>query len=305
MTPKLKKRDLLSLLDLSADEIAGLLKRSAYYKKNKVKRSQLLEGKTLAMIFEKESTRTRISFDVAMYQLGGHAVALEQFTSQISRGETYVDTARVLSRYVDGIMVRTYSQKNLEALASAATVPVINGLSDIYHPCQVLTDLFTIQEFKGDLLNLKISYIGDGNNMAFSWINAALILGFELRIACPEGYDIPAERRALAKGKNILLTHDPIAAVRGADVINTDTWVSMGQDCDIHVKKAAFAEFQVNQGLLSYAAHDAIVLHCLPAHREEEITDEVMDGPQSKIFDQTENRLHTQKAILEMLMGGK
>lgn len=300
------KRDLLKPTDLSAREISKLFARAAALKKSR-KQGRLaksLKGKTLGMIFEKPSTRTQVSFDVAMWELGGYSVTLNATTSQLGRGETYADTARVLSRFVHGLMIRTFAQENCEELAEFASIPVINGLTDAHHPCQILTDLFTIQEVKKNLLKCQIAYIGDGNNMANSWIEAAVVLGFPLRIGTPKGFEPSADVRKMIdrnKARTIVLTHDPIEAVTGADVVNTDTWFSMGQAVSDE-KRRLFEPFQVNAGLLKHARKDAIVLHCLPAHRGEEITDDVMDGPQSKVFDEAENRLHVQKAILEMLL---
>lgn len=300
------KRDLLKPTDLSAREISKLFARAAALKKSR-KQGRLtksLKGKTLGMIFEKPSTRTQVSFDVAMWELGGYSVTLNATTSQLGRGETYADTARVLSRFVHGLMIRTFAQENCEELAEFASIPVINGLTDAHHPCQILTDLFTIQEVKKNLLKCQIAYIGDGNNMANSWIEAAVVLGFPLRIGTPKGFEPSADVRKMIdrnKARTIVLTHDPIEAVAGSDVVNTDTWFSMGQAVSDE-KRRLFEPFQVNAGLLKHARKDAIVLHCLPAHRGEEITDDVMDGPQSKVFDEAENRLHVQKAILEMLL---
>ncbi|MFH1830800.1 MAG: ornithine carbamoyltransferase [Pseudomonadota bacterium] len=301
-------RNLLTLFDLNNAEIDGLMKRSAWYKvqQKKRKRHHTLEGKTLGMVFEKSSTRTRVSFEVGMYQLGGHAVNLTTKASQLGRGETYEDTARVLSRYVDGIMVRTFEQRRIEKMASGSSVPVINGLTDILHPCQILTDIFTVIENFGSIRDQKIAYVGDGNNVANTWIQAAIMLGFELRLACPEGYDPAAmifDKVSSGGHKNIRLMRDARKACEGASVINTDTWISMGQEGPEEEKKRKlFKPYQVNHELLSVADKDVIVLHCLPAHRGDEITDEVMDGPHSRVFDQAENRLHVQKAILEMLM---
>lgn len=299
-------KDLVSLVELSSDEIKRLLSRAAVLKKGRKEGKPLgsLRGKTLALVFEKPSTRTKVSFDVAMYEMGGHTVYLDTATSQLGRGESYQDTGRILSRYVHGIVIRTFAQKNVEDLAKGSTVPVINGLSDLYHPCQVLSDLFTIQEVKGKKLNQTISYVGDGNNMANSWIMAAILMGFPLRVATPEGFEPSAailKKIDLGQTDHILITHNPIEAVKDADVVNTDTWFSMGQAV-AEEKRKAFRPYQINRELLRHARKDAIVLHCLPAHRGEEITDEVMDGPQSRIWDQAENRLHVQKAILEMLL---
>lgn len=302
-------RHLLTDFDLSAHEIEGLFERAAWLKKQQKagKKFKPLDGKTLGMVFEKSSTRTRVSFEVGMFQLGGHALNLTTEASQLGRGETYEDTARTLSRYVDGIMMRTFEQWRIEKMAQGSSVPVINGLSDLVHPCQVLTDMFTIIEAKGSLKGLNISYVGDGNNMANSWINAAIIMGFNLKLGIPQGYDPPAMILDKIKSggySNIKLLHDARAAVRDADVINTDTWVSMGQEGrGEKEKKRSMSPYQVNRELLTHASKDAIVLHCLPAHRGEEITDDVMDGPKSRIFDQAENRLHMQKAILEKFIG--
>ncbi len=303
MTVKKKtKRDLLTLSEFSARDIEAVLNRAAALKKARKagKNATTLKGKTLAMVFEKPSTRTKASFDVAMYELGGHSLCLDATSSQLGRGETHADTGRVLSRFAHGIMLRTFAQKSLEELARAATVPVINGLSDLYHPCQILTDLFTARENGKNLKRARFAYVGDGNNMANTWILAAKILGFTLKVATPDGFGISKEVEA--KGyPNIVLTRDPEEAVRGTDVINTDTWFSMGQEVSDD-KRRAFEPYQVNEELLAVANKEAIVLHCLPAHRGEEITDEVLDGPQSRVFDQAENRLHVQKAILEMLL---
>ncbi|HEX5038120.1 MAG TPA: ornithine carbamoyltransferase [bacterium] len=300
------KRDLLSPADLTAAEIKKIFTRTAVLKKARKKGTLAtsLKGKTLGMIFEKPSTRTQVSFDVAMWEMGGYSVNLNTTSSQLGRGETYADTARVLSRYVHGIMIRTFAHANCEELAQAGTVPVINGLSDTHHPCQVLTDLFTIQEVKKDLAKCQIAYVGDGNNMANSWIEAAATIGFYLRIGTPPGFEpSPDILKSIdsKKARTIVLTHDPEKAVSGADVVNTDTWFSMGQEVSDE-KRRAFEPFQVNDTLMAKAKKDAMVLHCLPAHRGEEITDAVMDGPKSRIFEQAENRLHVQKSILEMLL---
>ena len=304
-------KNFLSLFDMTAVEIDGLLEQAAWLKAQLKdgKEHRPLAGRTLGMVFEKTSTRTRVSFEVGMYQLGGHALNLTSKALQLGRGETYEDTARVLSRYVDCIMMRTYEQKRIEKMAAGSSVPVINGLTDLLHPCQVLADIFTVIEEKGSVRDQKIAYVGDGNNMANSWINAAIIMGFTLNLACPEGYDPAAmifDKVKSGGHGNIALTRDPAKACEGADVINTDTWVSMGQEGpEEERKRKLLTPYQVNAKLLSKAAKDAIVLHCLPAHRGEEITDEVMDGPQSRILDQAENRLHVQKAILAKLIPWK
>lgn len=306
-----RKRDLLTLLDLTGPELAGLIERAEALKQIRQKggRVQPLQGRTLAMVFEKASTRTRVSFDVGMHQLGGHALMLRRADLQIGRGESVADTARVLSRYVDGIMIRTFGHDTLTALAQHATVPVINGLTDLAHPCQVLADLLTCQENLGApaLRTMRVAWIGDGNNMAHSWINAAWRLGFELNIACPEGYrpDPAVLEPALQAGATVRVTPDPVEAARGAHVITTDVWTSMGQEAETKARLAAFDGFCVDAALMAHAAADAIFLHCLPAHRGEEVTAEVIDGPQSRIFDEAENRLHAQKAVMEWLMGGR
>jgi len=297
----------LSLYDFDPEELEGLLQRAKELK-GKQRRGEVwrpLEGKTLAMIFEKPSTRTRVSFEVGMYQLGGHALYLGRGETQLGRGETIADTARVLSRYVDGIMIRTFSHRNVEELAANASVPVINGLSDLLHPCQILSDVFTIWEKLGRFEGVRVAYIGDGNNVANSWINGALRLGVQLRIACPQGYEPDQQilERALREGARVFLTHDPREAAEGAEVLYTDVWASMGQEAEREERLEVFRPYQLNRSLLELASPGALVMHCLPAHRGEEITDEVMDGPQSVVFDQAENRLHVQKAILEWLMG--
>lgn len=303
------KRDLLTLFDLKPPELLKILSRAAQYKKLRTqnKLSSHLKGKNVALVFEKPSTRTKVSFDVAVNELGGHSVSLQSDSSQLGRGESYEDTARVLSRYVQGIVIRTFGQEGLEQLAKAASIPVINALSDFCHPCQVLADLLTIQQHKDKKLKATVAYIGDGNNMANTWIMAALILGFPLQIATPPGYECAVEEikkcsfEYAHNWKLIAFSHDPVAAVKNADVINIDTWFSMGQDVS-EEKKKLFEPFQLNAALLKKANKEAIVLHCLPAHRGEEVTDEVLDGPQSRIWDEAENRLHVQKAVLEFLV---
>jgi ornithine carbamoyltransferase len=303
------KKDLISIYDLTTGEIETIL-HTAEELKAKDRQGvpyRPLEGQTLAMVFEKPSTRTRVSFEVGMYQLGGHALSLNPQDSQLGRGEPIADTARVLSRYVDGIMIRTFAHERVEEMARFASIPVINGLSDLLHPCQILSDIFTIKEKRGgEYRGLKVAYVGDGNNVANSWINGALRLGFDLWLACPPGYG-PNEKvlaRAQAEGSSrITLTHDPQEAVAKAHVINTDVWASMGQEEERAERSNAFQGYQVNADLVRLARADCLVMHCLPAHRGEEITDEVLEGPQAVIFDQAENRLHLQKAILTILMG--
>jgi len=265
-----------------------------------------LAGKSLAMIFLKSSTRTRVSFEVGTWQLGGHALFLSSRDVQISRGEPIPDTARVLSRYVDGIMIRTFAHSDVEELAQYSRVPVINGLTDLLHPCQVLADILTIRQRLGTYEGRKVAWIGDGNNMANSWINAAYRLGFELVLACPEGYDPDATILARAQREaNVRVVRDPNEAATGAHVVNTDVWASMGQEEEQAVREKAFAGYRVDGALMKRAATDAIFLHCLPAHRGEEVTADVIDGPQSCVFDEAENRLHIQKAIMAALIGGE
>jgi ornithine carbamoyltransferase len=299
------KRDFLAIPDFSREELYDILALARDMKRGTYQ-ERPLAGKTLAMIFEKSSTRTRVSFEVGAYQLGGHALFLSSRDIQIGRGEPLKDTARVLSRYVDIIMVRTFAHANVEELATFASVPIVNGLTDLLHPCQVMADLQTMQEnFGDDVSNLKVAWVGDGNNMANSWINAAYRLGFEIRLACPEGYqpDQAILDRA-RKETSVVLTTDPKEAVAGAHVINTDVWTSMGQEEEAEQRKRAFAGYYVDNSLMARADKQAIFLHCLPAHRGEEVADEVIEGKQSRVFDEAENRLHVQKAIMATLMGG-
>jgi ornithine carbamoyltransferase len=301
------KRDFLSLADWSREDLEKIfdLTRDLKEKQRRGEEHHLLKGKTLGMIFEKSSTRTRVSFEVGMYQLGGHALFLSSGTTQIGRGEPIKDTARVMSRYVDGVMIRTFSQEGVEELARWADIPIINGLTDRYHPCQVMADIFTVTEHKGNYRDLTYCWIGDGNNMANSWINAAAVFGFALRVATPPGYEPDAAVTARARdlGARLHFTHDPLEAARGAHVLNTDVWASMGQEEQQKTREKAFAGFQINDEVLAAAEPEAIVLHCLPAHRGEEITDEVIESDQSVVFDEAENRLHVQKAIMATLMG--
>jgi ornithine carbamoyltransferase len=300
-------KDLLTILDLSKEEILALLKRARELKSLK-RQGQMhmpLRGKTLAMIFDKPSTRTRVSFEAGMAQLGGATIYLERGQTQLARNEPIPDTARVLSRYVDGLVFRTFAQERLAELAQHADIPVINGLTDSHHPCQVLSDLMTIEERFGTVDGHKIAWLGDGNNMANSWITAALRLDFELYLACPPGYEPDQALMDMAKQEKrpIHLGIDPHWAVAGAQVINTDVWASMGQEEEAAARQEAFRPYQVNSALMAAAAPEAMVLHCLPAHRGEEITGEVLDGPHSAVWDQAENRLHFQKALLERLLG--
>ena len=297
---------LLTIAELTKQEIDKLIEMAATGKarhKMGIPHNPL-RGKTLGLIFEKSSTRTRVSFETAMYQLGGDAIFISQRDSQIGRGEPIKDTARVMSRYVDGIVIRTFGHEIIEEYAKYSTVPVINGLTDLHHPCQVLADVLTIVEKKGGYEGVKVCWIGDGNNMANTWIEAAMVLGFELVLACPRGY-WPHEgilKKAMEANPKIRVTESVDEAAMNADVLNTDVWASMGQEEEAEARKKAFDGFQINSKLLGLAKKDAIVLHCLPAHRGEEITDEVMEGPQSAIWDEAENRLHIQKAILERLL---
>ena len=306
-TTNFKGRNLLHWLDYSQAEVSELLAQAQYVKENP--HSKVLSGKTLGMIFEKSSTRTRVSFEVGMVQMGGHALYLNTNDIQVGRGESLADTAKVLSGYVDAIMYRTTSHQKLEELAEHATVPVINGLCDVYHPCQALADIFTILEWKGRLCGLKVVYIGDGNNVAHSLMILSAMMGMEVVVVTPEGYEpdaeVVAQSQAVAKKYqgSVTLSHDPEEAVNQADVIYTDVWASMGQEEEQDRRMQDFQGYQVNQDLLEKAKQDVLFLHCLPAHREEEVTAEVIDGPHSAVFQQAENRLHVQKAVLQVLIG--
>ncbi len=304
-----QKRDLLSMLDVERD-LVGFLELAANLK-NRAKAGEPYEplrGKSLAMIFEKSSTRTRVSFEVGMIQLGGHALFLSPNDLQLGRGETIADTARVLSRYVDGIMYRAYKSENVRELARHATVPVINGLDDKEHPCQILADLLTVQESKGDLTGKKLAYVGDGNNVCNSLLLGCAIVGMHMSAGVPKGYEpdsrLLAEARRIAEGTGarINVVHDPAAAARHADLLYTDVWVSMGMEKEKEARERTFLPYQVNEKLVSAANADVEVMHCLPAHRGLEITDDVVDGPHSIVFDQAENRLHAQKAVLVRLL---
>jgi ornithine carbamoyltransferase len=300
------KRDLLTIFDLSAEEITFLLKRSIDLKSGYDSGKCPLIGKSVGLFFEKPSTRTRVSFEVGVYQLGAQPIYLSGRDMQLSRGETIADTARTLSRYLNCMVMRVLKHATVAEFARHAAIPVINGLSDLSHPCQALADLMTVLERKGHLEGVRFAFIGDGNNVAHSLIEAAALTGMDFVIASPEGYgpDASAVDRARSKGRgSIRVTADVKEAVAGADVIYTDVWISMGQEAEAVEKEAKFGSYQINSELMRYARPDAIVLHCLPAVRGKEITDEVMDGPQSAIFDQAENRMHTEKAALEFLAG--
>jgi ornithine carbamoyltransferase len=297
------KRDFLAIPDFTRPELLALFDLAARMKRGDYT-DKPLAGKTLGMIFAKSSTRTRVSFEVGAYQLGGHALFLSSRDIQLGRGEPIRDTARVLSRYLDGIMIRTYDHADVEELARYGSIPVINGLTDLLHPCQVLADLLTVRESLGGWDGKAVAWIGDGNNMANSWINAAGSLGFELRLACPEGYRPNAEILARNQAKtNILLTADPCEAVRGAHVVTTDVWASMGQEQEQETRAKAFQGYIVDAALMRLADPSAIFLHCLPAHRGEEVSEEVLEGPQSRVWDEAENRLHVQKSLMATLMG--
>jgi ornithine carbamoyltransferase len=297
------KRDYLTFPDLSKPEVQALFQLAARMKSGAYGEKPLA-GKTLGMIFAKSSTRTRVSFEVGAYQLGGHALFLSSRDIQLGRGEPIRDTARVLSRYLDVLMIRTFDHQEVVDLARFSTVPVINGLTDLHHPCQILADVFTMQEHLGGLEGKRVAWIGDGNNMANSWLDAAALLGFELRLACPEGFEPNREvyERA-AKRTKTLITEEPDEAVAGADVVTTDVWASMGQEAEAEKRKQAFRGYVVDEALMSQAKPSAIFLHCLPAHRGEEVTDAVIEGPQSRVFDEAENRLHVQKALIATLLG--
>lgn len=298
-------RDLLSLADLSSGELQELLELATQLKSEKLK---LHCQKVLGLLFSKASTRTRVSFTVAMYQLGGQVIDLHPNVTQVSRGEPIQDTARVLDRYLDVLAIRTFAQEDLETFAKYAKIPVINALTDLEHPCQILADLLTIQEKFGSLAGLTLTYVGDGNNVANSLMLGCALVGMNVRIAFPSGYspdeEIVEKSRAIANNKTeVLLTHDPEAAAKGASVLYTDVWASMGQETEANNRFPVFQPYQISKQLLSLADPEAIVLHCLPAHRGEEITEEVIEGSQSRVWDQAENRMHAQKALLAVLLG--
>ncbi|WHH58402.1 ornithine carbamoyltransferase [Petroclostridium sp. X23] len=303
-------KHLLSLHDLTVDEVESILKlaeKLKYEQKNGIQH-HILKGKTLGMIFSKSSTRTRVSFEVGMVQLGGSPLFLSSNDIQLGRGETIYDTANVLSRYIDGIMIRTFKQSDVEDLAKYGSIPIINGLTDLLHPCQALADLLTVYEYKSKLKGLKMAYVGDGNNVAHSLLFGCAKVGMDIAVATPKGYECNSEivdkaiEDAKLTGCTVTITNDPVEAVANADAIYTDTWVSMGQESEKQERISIFQPYQVNKELFGKAKEDAIFLHCLPAYRGFEVTEDVIDGPQSAIFDEAENRLHAQKAVMALLM---
>ena len=307
------KKDFLRVADYTKAEIEAVFAETKRIK-DKFKKGipcQPLSGKTLGMIFQKSSTRTRVSFEAGMYQLGGYALFLSSADLQLKRGETIGDTAKVMSRFVDGIMIRTYAHSEVEELAAKASIPIINGLTDDHHPCQIMADIYTVLEKRGSVKGLTVAWVGDGNNVLHSWIEAAPLTGMNLRMAVPKGYEPkneilrPGMENAKKEKVEMKLTCDPVEAVKNADVIYADVWTSMGQEAEKEKRLRDFSGFQINSELLSHASKDALVMHCLPAHRGEEITDEVIDGPHSIVFDEAENRLHVQKGILALHMGQK
>ncbi len=306
MKGRYKMNHLLKMLDLSTEEIMDILNLAdqlKYERKHNIEH-HLLKGKSLGMIFQKASTRTRVSFETGMYQLGGNALFLSSHDLQIGRGEPVQDTARVLSRYLDGIMIRTFEQKEVEDLAKYGSIPVINGLTDFCHPCQILADLMTIREFKGQFDGLKMCFIGDGNNMANSLIVGGLKVGMKVSVACPSGYHPDKQVLDFANNyEGFELTDSPVKAAAGADVVITDVWASMGQEGEAEKRKIAFKGYQINDEIMAAANPDAMVQHCLPAHREEEITEKVFEAHANEIFEEAENRLHAQKAVMVKLMG--
>lgn len=298
----------LKLSDLSCEEITAVLDLADELKRKKKEKIEhkMLKDKTLGMIFKKSSTRTRVSFEVGMYELGGNAIFLSSDNTQMGRGEPAEDTARVLSRYLDGIMIRTYEQEEVETLAKFASIPIINGLTDLCHPCQVAADLMTIREYKKELKGKKLCYIGDGNNMANSLIVGAVKTGMQISVACPGGYEPDDEIvRWAEQNGSLTLSDDPQKCAKDADVLYTDVWTSMGMESEIKERREIFAPYQINDEIMSLAKDDAIVLHCLPAHKEEEITEKVFEEHADEIFEQSENRLHVQKAIMVMLMADR
>lgn len=307
----MKQRHLVSLRDYSRDDIEEIFDLAVQLKADPGTYAKALEGKTLAMIFQKPSTRTRVSFEVGMSQLGGHALYLGPGDLQLNRGETIADTARVLSRYVNGIMARVFAHQDILDLAKHGSVPVINGLSDLLHPCQILADYFTLRERRGRLDGLKVAYVGDGNNVCHELMIAAVKLGMSIEVASPEGYEpnaliVKSVTRDAQKTRVPVpvVTNDPMAAAAGADVVYTDVWASMGQEAEAQVRVEAFRGYEVTAAMMAAAGPDAVFMHCLPAHRGQEVSADVIDGPQSVVFDEAENRLHTQKALLLLLLGG-
>lgn len=303
------KKDLLSLLDLEKDDFDRLFQRAIQLKERYAKGifDNVLTGKTLGLIFDKKSTRTRLAFETAMIQLGGHPIYMSAQDTQIARSEPPKDTARVLSRYIDCLAMRTFDQSLVEEFAQNATIPVINALTDAFHPCQILSDIMTVIEHKGGYKDVKIAWVGDGNNVANSWINAASILGFDLRVACPDEYGIDPriiEAASAKGGSNVVYTNDPREAVKDADVVYTDVWASMGEEAQLSKRIIDFDGFQVNRELLSGAKDDVLVMHCLPAHRGEEISEDVLEDKNSVFWDQAENKRHMHKAVLESLILG-
>ncbi len=299
MTPK---RDFLSFKDISRAELLDLLELAEQMRAGQYRETPL-RGKAVGLIFSKSSTRTRVSFEVGVHQLGGQPLFLSSDDIQLGRGEPLRDTARVMSRFVDGLMIRTHAHADVEELARYASVPVINGLTDLLHPCQVLADLLTIRQEFGEVSTPVVAWIGDGNNMANSWLEAAAMLGFELRLACPPGYQPDPGILAEAQSRtNVVITSDPTQAAIGANVVTTDVWASMGHETEAEQRRAAFQGYCVDAALMRHASPDAIVLHCLPAHRGEEISDEVLEGPQSRVLDEAENRLHVQKSLMVRMM---
>ena len=295
------KKDLISIKDLSKQEIYKIFNLAAQLKKEQKQgksHNDLLAGKTIAMLFEKPSLRTRMSFEVGMYQLGGHAVYERLIGEKIGDRESVQDVAKNFERWVDGIVVRSFSHQNVIDLAKFANIPVINALTDLLHPCQILTDMFTILEKKGRLEDIKVAYVGDGNNICNSWICGAEKTGMILKIACPEGYEPSHDMTT----KDLFITHSPEEAVKNSDIVYTDAWASMGQESEKEIRNKMFQAFQINKKLLSNASSDVLIMHCLPAHRGEEITDEVIDSSNAIVFDEAENRLHVQKAILSLLL---
>ena len=296
-------RHFLTLLDITAKELETLIARASELKRmrNRGDRHEPLRGKVLGMIFEKSSTRTRVAFEAGMAQLGGDALFLSPRDTQLGRGEPIEDTARVLSRMVDAVMIRTYEHETLARFAAYASSPVVNGLSDRFHPCQLLADLQTYREYRGSIRGRTVAWIGDGNNMCHSWINATRLLDFRLRVAAPEGFD-PEPELVAAAGDRVTILRDPHEAARGADLVTTDVWASMGQESEEHSRAEAFRGFCVDAAMMAQAAPDALFMHCLPAHRGEEVTAEVLEGPQSVVWDEAENRLHAHKALMEWLI---